>query len=243
MKPLVGVISDVQHVDAYTYHSAGEEYLIALAQVADVVPVLIPALAETNHIDQWISRLDGILLTGAASMADPALYGESPIGRDYEYDRRRDSQSAALVRAARELDKPLFGICRGMQDLNVALGGSLYQAVHEKEGLADHREDPEAPLDKKYDTAHTVSVQPEGLLSSIVDRAVLDVNSLHSQGIRRLAEGLRVEAVAADGLIEAVSVESMTFGLGVQWHPEWKVAENPIQKLLFEAFGRSCRST
>lgn len=242
MKPLVGVVSDVLEVDSQDYHAAGDDYLLALAQVADVVPVMIPALPDSHDIAQWLDRLDGIFLTGATSMADPALYGEEPIAGDYHYDRRRDALSRALILSARERDMPLLGVCRGMQDINIALGGSLHQAVHDLEGFADHREDEQAALEKKFDVAHSVSLQPGSLLSSILDRETLQVNSLHCQGIRKLADGLRVEALATDGLIEAVSVEGMKFGLGVQWHPEWKASENPIQKPIFEAFGRSCSS-
>ena len=241
LKPLVGVISDIRRFDAHEYHVAGDKYLLALTRAADVVPVLIPALASEFGIAQWLERVDGIFLTGAYSMADPALYGEERIDRPYEYDARRDAQSAALIHAVRARNKPLFGICRGMQDMNVALGGSLYQAVHDEQDKADHREAREADLAVQYGPAHTVAIEPQGLLGRILQCDTLTVNSLHSQGIRRLAGDLQVEAIAEDGLIEAVSIRGMDFGLGVQWHPEWQVMENLQQKHIFEAFGRACR--
>lgn len=241
LKPLVGVISDIRTFGAHDYHVAGDKYLLALTRAADVVPVLIPALASECGVDQWLGRVDGVFLTGAYSMADPALYDEEAIDRPYEYDPRRDALALALIRSVRAQDKPLFGVCRGMQDMNVALGGSLIQAVHDESGMGDHREDAEAELDIQYGPAHPVAVSPCGLLARIVGCDTLVVNSLHSQGIRRLADDLQVEAVAQDGLIEAVSVRGMRFGLGVQWHPEWRVLENPPQQQIFKAFGAACR--
>ncbi|MYM64816.1 gamma-glutamyl-gamma-aminobutyrate hydrolase family protein [Pseudomaricurvus sp. HS19] len=243
LKPLVGVICDIRRYDLHEYHTAGDKYLLALTQAADVVPVLIPAMADELEIEQWLSRVDGVFLTGAYSMADPALYGEEKIDRPYEYDARRDAQAAALIHALRAADKPLLGVCRGMQDMNVALGGSLYQAVHDEADLSDHREDKEGDIEIQYGPVHDVTLVPGGLLHHIVDRESIRVNSLHSQGIRRLADDLQPEAIAEDSLIEAISVKGMTFGLGVQWHPEWRVNENPTQKLIFEAFGQACRAS
>lgn len=240
LKPLVGVISDIRNIDGQDYHVAGDKYLLALTQAAGVVPVLIPAMASEYSIEQWLSHVDGVFLTGAYSMADPGLYGETAIDRPYFYDSRRDSQSLALIRGIRSLDKPLFGVCRGIQDINVALGGSLFQAVHDEPELKDHREDKKAEFAQQYGPSHDIRIADDGLLHKILGLKHLQVNSLHSQGINRLAEDLQVEAIADDGLIEAVSIKGMTFGLGVQWHPEWQVLENPPQKRIFEAFGKAC---
>lgn len=242
IKPLVGVLSDVKEIEPHRFHVAGDKYLRALTTAADVVPVLIPAMLEEHDAIQWLSRLDGLFLTGAYSMVDPALYGEAKIDKPYDYDSARDSGAHALLKLAVEMDIPLLGVCRGLQDLNVFMGGSLHQAVQEEAGLNDHREDKSVPLEQQYADAHDVKISEAGMLSRIYNKSTIRVNSLHSQGINRLGAGLAVEATANDGLIEAIRVESMTFGLAVQWHPEWKVIDNPVQKLLFEAFGEVCKT-
>jgi len=241
-KPLVGVVSDVQIIGPHVFHTSGDKYLRALSKAADVIPVIIPCLQDDQDIEQWISRLDGVFLTGAYSMVDPKHYGEAKIDKPYDYDAQRDDLSFQMIRSIVDSDLPVLGVCRGLQDINVALGGSLHQAVQEVEGLNDHREDKSAPLEVQYGEAHTVALTENGLLHSITDKTTLTINSLHSQGINQLAPGLSVEAKAEDGLVEAIRIDQMTFGLAVQWHPEWKVTENPTQSLIFEAFGRACRA-
>lgn len=242
IKPLVGVLSDVKQIEPHAFHIAGDKYLRALTAAADVVPVLIPAMLDEVDAMQWLNRLDGLFLTGAYSMVDPALYGESKIDKPYDYDAARDTGAHALLSKVVEFDMPLLGVCRGLQDLNVFMGGSLHQAVQEVPGLNDHREDKSVPLEQQYADVHDVNISEAGMLSRIYNRDTIRVNSLHSQGINRLGAGLAIEATATDGLVEAIRVESMTFGLAVQWHPEWKVIDNPVQKLLFEAFGEACRT-
>ncbi|GLQ29541.1 gamma-glutamyl-gamma-aminobutyrate hydrolase family protein [Litoribrevibacter albus] len=242
LKPLVGVVSDVQIIGPHIFHTSGDKYLRALSQAADVIPVVIPCLQDDQDIKQWIRRLDGVFLTGAYSMVDPKHYGEQKIDKPYDYDERRDELSFQTIRSLIEADLPLLGVCRGLQDINVALGGSLYQAVQEVPGNNDHREDKNQPLDIQYGDVHNVNVTQDGLLHRITGRTQIKVNSLHSQGINKVGEGLTVEARADDNLVEAISVDQMTFGLAVQWHPEWKVAENPIQRTIFEAFGDACRA-
>jgi putative glutamine amidotransferase len=241
-KPLVGVISDAQLIDPHIFHTAGDKYLMALAQASHVVPVILPSLLSEVAVADYLSRLDGLFLTGAYSMADPALYGEEKIDMPYGYDARRDDLARELIAAAVNADLPIFGVCRGFQDINVAQGGSLHQAVQTVDGLHDHREDKNASLEEQYSPAHEVELVAGGLLEKIVGKSSMRVNSLHSQGINQLGNGLTVEATAPDGLVEAISVDALSFGLAVQWHPEWKVLENPEQKLLFEAFGDACRA-
>jgi putative glutamine amidotransferase len=220
---------------------AGDKYLQALARVADVIPVLVPFLSDYQNIEQWLNRVDGIFLTGAYSMVDPLHYGEDRLDRIYEFDASRDALSFALVRSSINHDIPILGVCRGLQDINVALGGSLHQAVHEQPGLSDHREDKNSSLESQYGDAHRVNLVAGGLLENITGREFICVNSLHSQGINQLADGLAIEAKAEDGLIEAFRINQLSFGLAVQWHPEWRVTENPIQQTIFEAFGQACR--
>jgi putative glutamine amidotransferase len=240
-KPLVGVVSDVQLIGPHQFHTAGDKYLRALAQASDVVPVIIPALGDVQAIEHWVDHLDGLFMTGAYSMVDPARYDQERADKSYDYDDRRDTLSFELIHAVINNDLPLFGACRGLQDLNVVLGGSLHQCVHETAELNDHREDKTLELEQQYGDIHPVTLSEGGMLATITGCQQIQVNSLHSQGIDRLGKGLAVEALAEDGLVEAVRVEAMGFGLAVQWHPEWQIMENPKQKLLFEAFGEACR--
>ncbi|MFC3149763.1 gamma-glutamyl-gamma-aminobutyrate hydrolase family protein [Litoribrevibacter euphylliae] len=242
LKPLVGVVSDVQIIGPHMFHTSGDKYLRALSQAADVIPVIIPCLQDDQDIKQWTQRLDGVFLTGAYSMVDPKHYGEDKIDKPYDYDSQRDALSFQLIRSIIEANLPLLGVCRGLQDINVTMGGSLYQAVQEVPGNNDHREDKEQPLEVQYSDVHNVNVTQNGLLHKITGRTQIKVNSLHSQGIHQVGEGLTVEARADDNLVEAISIDQMKFGLAVQWHPEWKVAENPIQRTIFEAFGKACRA-
>jgi putative glutamine amidotransferase len=149
-----------------------------------------------------------------------------------------------LIRRALELGVPLLAICRGIQELNVALGGSLHQHVHEVAGRSDHRSDKSVPLAERYGPAHPITLTPRGILQGLLDgAATVEVNSLHGQAIDRLAPGLAVEALVPDGTIEAVRVVGVRgFALGVQWHPEWRVLDNPISRRLFAAFGAACRA-
>lgn len=242
LKPLVGIISDVQKIAPHDYHTAGDKYVRSLSRGSDVVPVIIPSVFDDQTAEQWLSRLDGLLLTGAYSMVDPVHYKEEKIDKPYQYDAGRDKASFDTVRKAMELDIPLFGICRGFQDINVALGGTLHQAVQEQTGLYDHRENKDVPLVEQYAPVHPVQLTPNGKLAQIFNSDTIKVNSLHSQGIKTVGAGLTVEAVAEDGLVEGISIDAMTFGIAVQWHPEWDVMNNPTQKLLFEAFGKACRA-
>ena len=157
-------------------------------------------------------------------------------------DPARDAATLALIPRAIERGIPLLAICRGFQEVNVALGGSLFQAVHELEGHRDHRGADNVPPEVVYATAHTLAVAPGGLLAGLLQRDSIEVNSVHGQGVQRLAAGLRVEARAPDGLIEAFSASgSGGFALGVQWHPEWQARHNPVSSRVFEAFGEACR--
>lgn len=242
LKPLVGVVSDLKEIEPHLYHVAGDKYLRALSEAAEVVPVIIPSLLSSHEIDQWLLRLDGLFLPGAYSMVDPSLYREARIDKLYDYDPARDELAQKAILAAIELDMPLFGVCRGLQDINVAMQGSLYQAVQDVPGLIDHREDKSAILDIQYGNAHEVEVMKGGLIHDILKEDVILVNSLHTQGIKKLGNGLAVEAEATDGLVEAIRIKAMSFGLAVQWHPEWRVQENCQQRKLFEAFGQACRA-
>ena len=242
-RPLVGIPACIKPIGAHDFHVIGRKYVDAVALAAQCTPLLLPALGERQDLAQLLDLLDGVMLTGSASMVAPARYGQMPRDPDILLDTERDATTFPLIQAALERGLPLLAICRGFQELNVALGGTLLQAVHDTPGRLDHREPKDAPLDVQYGPAHPVTIAPDGCLAGILDAAgEISVNSIHQQGIDRLAPTLVAEAQAPDGQIEAVSVrDARGFALAVQWHPEWKVLENPDSLRIFRAFGDACR--
>lgn len=242
LKPLIGLTADRKLADDYYWHMAEEHYLAAVIEAAGGVPVIIPALPTLLDIPALLQHLDGVVLTGGASNIEPHFYGRVSEQPRSARDAERDATNLALVRAALEHGIPLFGICRGLQEMNVALGGTLHQRVHKVPGKNDHREDAAAPVEQQYGPAHAVTIQPGGLLAALHGAGEVIVNSVHGQGIDQLAPGLRVEALAPDGLIEAVSVPAAkAFACAVQWHPEWYRQNTLFCRELFAAFGADCR--
>ncbi|MBP2229894.1 putative glutamine amidotransferase [Azospirillum agricola] len=239
LKPLIGIPACTRQLGEHPFHVCGDKYVRAVSDGAGGVPLLIPALGNALDMDDLVGRLDGLLVTGSPSNVEPHRYGGEPSEPGTLHDPDRDATSLPLILAALEMGVPLLGICRGFQELNVALGGSLHQKLHEVPGLNDHREDKTAPLPEQYGPAHRVRLTPGGLLSGLANGAEsVSVNSLHGQGLHRVAEGLSVEAVAEDGLVEAVRVTAApSFALAVQWHPEWRFWEDPLSAALLRAFG------
>lgn len=241
--PLVGVVSDRRMVGLHPFHMVGEKYLKAVWEGADAYPVSLPSLADDFDVLAILHRLDGLLLTGSPSMIEPRHYLGDPSEPGTWHDPERDLASLALIPAAIRVGMPLFAICRGFQEMNVAFGGTLHQKVHEVPGYGMHKENPDDPLDVQYGPSHDVIFEADGLLARLTGHARTTVNSLHSQGVDRLGEGLVVEARAEDGLIEAFVVgHAPGFNLSVQWHPEWQVRDNPDSMALFRAFGEACRA-
>jgi putative glutamine amidotransferase len=240
----VGVSACLKQGENAPYHSVVDRYVEAVRLGAGALPLIVPALGEVGALDALLARLDGLLFTGSPSNVCPSHYGGPPPRPGNLADPRRDATTLPLMRRAIALGVPFLAICRGIQELNVALGGSLHQHLHEVPGRADHRSDKSRPWAERYEPRHAVRLRPGGLLQRLLDGAeTVFVNSLHGQGIDRLAPGLAVEAVAEDGTIEAVSVENAAaFALGVQWHPEWRVLEDPVSRRLFAAFGAAVRA-
>ncbi|TXD45132.1 gamma-glutamyl-gamma-aminobutyrate hydrolase family protein [Xanthomonas campestris] len=241
MVPLVGLPTDRSLHGPHPFLAAGEKYVRAVVEAAGAQPVLLPSLQPPLDAGAWLQRLDGLLLTGAVSNVEPHHYSDEPSWEGNPHDPARDATSLALIPKALARGLPVLAICRGLQEVNVALGGRLHQRVHEVPGLADHREDRSAPLDTQYGPAHPVQLQPGGWLAAMSDTAQVQVNSLHGQGIATLAAGLVVEATAPDGLIEAFRGPGPGFLLAVQWHPEWRVTQHPFYRAIFQAFGEACR--
>ena len=242
--PIVGFSCDRRLVGAHPFHMVGEKYIAAVREGSNALPVLLPVLEPPLPLDAILASVDGLLFTGSPSNVAPQNYGGPAPREGNVQDLHRDALALPLLRAAIAVGKPVLAICRGFQELNVALGGTLHQHVEEVPGRAVHHEDYNAPLDVQYGPAHTVAVAEGGVLARILPERGFSVNSLHSQGIDRPAPGLFAEAVAPDGQIEAVSLPSAKgFVLGLQWHPEWKWAANPQSRAIFAAFGDALRAS
>lgn len=220
----------------------GEKYISAIVDGAGAIPVLVPSLGGQLDLDAVLGTLDGLFLTGSPSNVEPKHYEGSPSRPGTLHDPERDSTTLPLIERALAAGLPLFAVCRGFQELNVALGGTLHQHVHEIPGYHSHKENPDDPLQVQYGPSHTVSLVDGGLLARLAGESTVTVNSLHSQAVAKLATGVVVEAIADDGLVEAFRVDGAdSFALAVQWHPEWKMKENKFSTAIFDAFGAACR--
>jgi putative glutamine amidotransferase len=241
-RPLIGVVSDRSQVGSHFFHLVGEKYLLAAAEGSEGYPVGLPSLGPGFDVLDIIDRLDGLLLTGSHSNVEPHRYKGPASAAGTLHDPQRDEASLALIPAVVRAGIPVLAICRGLQEMNVAFGGTLHQAVHDLPGFAVHKENHEDPLDVQYGPSHEVEFTPGGLLEEITGQRGATVNSVHSQGVDALGEGLEVEAISSDGLIEAfVLRDAPGFNLAVQWHPEWRAGENEVSMAIFQAFGEACR--
>jgi putative glutamine amidotransferase len=233
---------DNRLIGGHYYHALGRKYADAVRLAADCLPLLVPT-GGARELQPYLELADGIMLTGSPANVHPSHFGQDLHDPSLPLDPERDSVTLPLVRMAVERGIPLLAICRGLQEINVAMGGTLHQAVHEVPGKRDHREDPSLALEDQYGPAHDVQIVPESHLLGIVGKPSISVNSLHGQGIDLLAPGLVAEAVAPDHVIEAVRIGAHPgFSLGLQWHPEWKVMDNAISVRIFQAFGEACRA-
>lgn len=241
LPPVIGIICCSRVDGDHVLNTASHKYVIAAADGAGGLPLLVPAAGDRISAAAAVSRLDGLLVPGSRSNVEPHHYDGPPSEPETVHDPARDSMSLPLLRAAVEADLPVLAICRGIQELNVALGGTLHQRVHEVPGRLDHRARRGLPLDARYAyDAHPVTLAQGGLFERLAGSASLTVNSLHHQGIDRIAPGLIVEATAPDGQIEAVRLPTARFVVGVQWHPEHRLADEPFSRALFALFGEAC---
>jgi putative glutamine amidotransferase len=241
-RPVIGIPADRRMIGPHPFHAVGEKYITAVVQAAECLPLLIPVLDTPLDVSEILARVDGIFFPGSPSNVEPARYSGSASLPGTLHDPHRDATTLSLIPRAIASGVPVFGVCRGFQEMNVAMGGTLHQRVQEVAGLADHREDKEQPLEVQYGPAHDVLLAPGSWLARMAGTDRVRVNSLHSQGVDQLGPDLAVEARATDGLIEAFRVKSApSFALAVQWHPEWQVMSNPFSKALFAEFGKAAR--
>ena len=241
--PLIGLPACVREFNGWPLHACAEKYLAAVAAGAQGMPIVIPALGDRHDVETLVGRLDGLVLTGSPSNVEPHHYAGPNSILGTRHDPHRDATTLPLIREAIRAGLPLLAICRGIQELNVALGGTLHQRVQELPGKLDHRMLQGEPREMQYAPRHAVRLTRGGYLAKLTGKTKLMVNSLHAQAIDRPAPRLVVEAVSSDGIIEAVRVkDAASFALGVQWHPEWQVLENPVSRAIFRKFGDAARS-
>src|SRR3989440_4959830 len=228
-RPLIGIPADRRMVGAHPFHMVGEKYARAVLEAAGAAPLLIPSRADELGFDELLQRLDGLLFTGSPSNVEPHRYAGPPSAPGTLHDPARDATTLPLIRKAVRAGVPVFGICRGFQEMNVAFGGTLHQRLHEVPGYLDHRDDGTQPLEVQYGPAHEVTLEPGGVLRALAPGDRIQVNSLHNQGIDRLGAELAVEARAPDGVIEAFRVrKAQRFALAGQWHPGGPGVGNPV---------------
>lgn len=252
VRPLVGVSACFKENGRGGWsHTVGDKYVQAVIRAVGALPVLIPAFgpefdqdnAMTEALDRLLDTLDGVLLTGSPSNVEPHHYEGSASRDGTAHDAARDATTLPLIRHTIDHGVPLIAICRGLQEVNVALGGTLHQLVHEVPGRRDHRSPKTSDMDVNYALAHDVEIVEGGLLHKLLGERRVRVNSLHGQGVDRLAPRARLEAVADDGQVEAFSVpDAPAFTLALQWHPEHRALQNPVSMKMFDAFAAACRA-
>lgn len=243
-KPIIAIPADIRHLDGAEWHAAQTQYVAAALKVADVMSFIIPAQEEGNDTDAILDRVDGLLVSGSATNVHPSLYGLEARESDGPFDPARDATSLPLIRRAIERGIPMLAICRGIQELNVALGGTLASEIQEQPGVWDHRKPADTDRDKAYAIRQPVQIREGSCIARHLGMSgEVQINSLHRQAIADTAPGLQVEATAEDGTIEAVSViDARGFAVGVQWHPEYWAQTDAPSRALFEAFGSAVRT-
>jgi putative glutamine amidotransferase len=241
-RPLIAIAADTRFHDGYTWHGSPQTYLEAAAAVAGTTPLIVPAFGGRIDLDAVLDAVHGVMATGSKTNVHPSHYSVPPSAAHEPYDEARDATSIPLLRRAIERGIPVLAICRGFQELNVAFGGSIATEIQELAGKIDHRAAVSDDQAERFKIHQDVFVREGTCLASILDAGAVKVNSLHRQGVERLGTGLAVEASAADGTIEAVSVTgAKAFAVGVQWHPEyWAKTDAPSGKIL-KAFGDAVR--
>jgi putative glutamine amidotransferase len=236
---IIGIICNLRKHETGVGQTVNTQYFDAIRRYTSARVIMLPCLIDDqdeSHLDAILQLVDGIILTGSQTNVHPSHYGEAATQATEPYDRLRDRTSLLLARLAFERHIPILGICRGLQEMNVACKGTLLTDLNQIEGNFDHQMLIEGSFDDKHMARHEINLTPNGRLAEILGRLRVKVNSLHRQGIGKLGEGLQVDAVSDDGVIEAIHYSDHPFAIGVQWHPEYQTGENEVSALLFSAF-------
>jgi putative glutamine amidotransferase len=244
MRPVVGIIGNHYLInDQYSVHAVGAMTTEAVSAVAGCMPVMIPTDPRFARVEELMALCDGFVFTGGRPNVHPEEYGEEATEAHGAFDRARDGVALPLIRACVERGQPVFGICRGFQEFNVAMGGSLYPEIRDLPGRMNHRMPPEGTLEEKFSHRHVVQFQDGGVFHRLMGAPAVMTNTLHGQGIKRAGDRIVIDGQAEDGTPEAIYVgDAAGFTLAVQWHPEWNAAQDDVSRRLFEAFGDAARA-
>ncbi|MFV2034249.1 MAG: gamma-glutamyl-gamma-aminobutyrate hydrolase family protein [Halocynthiibacter sp.] len=243
-RPLIGIISNSYLIgDQYPAHAGGAINSEAVAAVSGCMPLLIPADPKLVTVAELLEQFDGILLTGGRPNVHPEEYGEPATQAHGAFDRNRDAITLPLVRACVERGQPLLGLCRGFQEVNVAMGGTLHPEIRDLPGRMNHRMPPDGTLEEKFELRHKVRFNKDGVFHRLLGAREVMTNTLHGQGIKNAGKRVVVDGRAPDGTPEAIYIDGAPgFALSVQWHPEWNAAADPVSRGLFTAFGEAAQN-
>jgi putative glutamine amidotransferase len=240
-RPVVGIIGNMNLLnESYPVHAGGTMNSEAIARVSGALPLIIPSDPAFVSVEELLDLCDGFLLTGGRPNVHPEEYGEMPTPAHGDFDRCRDAITLPLVRACVERGQPFFGICRGFQEVNVAMGGTLHPEIRELPGRMNHRMPPDGTIEEKFALRHPVRFSSDGVFARLLGADEVMTNTLHGQGINRPGAGVVIDGWAPDGTPEALYIKDAPgFTLSVQWHPEWNAAADPVSRPLFTAFGQA----
>jgi len=245
-KPVIAVTADCKDIDPYIWHAAPANYIDAVHRVADGIPLIVPNLGDALELDAMLDRVDGLLLTGSRTNVHPSHYGTAANADHEPFDPSRDSTTIPMINRAIDLGIPVLAICRGIQELNVALGGTLTENFQKNRNIENHDYPFEGPMDERFALSHGLKIKPGSCLATILEKQIVDdsvdVNSLHTQALDQLGQRVVVEATSEDGTIEAISVaDAPGFVVGVQWHPEYWAETDAASNAILRAFGDAAR--
>lgn len=240
-RPVIGIIGNAYVVnDEYPVQASGIMNIDAVAHVCGATPLIVPSVASAVDVDGLMSACDGFLFTGGRPNVHPEEYGHVETAAHGTFDRDRDRVTLPLIRACIAAGLPILGVCRGFQEFNVAMGGTLHPEIRELPGRMNHRMPPDGTLEEKFAMRHVISLEAGGQFAGIFGADEVMVNSLHGQGIDEAGPRVHIEGCAPDGTPEAIRItDAPGFALAVQWHPEWKAHEDPVSRPLFESFGEA----
>mmetsp|Transcript_22630 Transcript_22630/g.37067 ORF Transcript_22630/g.37067 Transcript_22630/m.37067 type:complete len:260 (+) Transcript_22630:2237-3016(+) len=243
VRPIIGIISNHHLInDDYYVQAAGVINTAAVADVAEGLPLLVPAEPDKVRIEDLLAHCAGFVFTGGRANVHPEEYGEEATDAHGDFDRNRDRVALPLIRALVERGQPFLGICRGFQEVNVAMGGTLYPEIRDLPGRDNHRMPPDGTLEEKFALRHDVTFSEGGVFHQLMGRQSVPTNTLHGQGIKTAGPRVVVDGHAPDGTAEALYIKDAPgFTLSVQWHPEWNAKNDNVSRPLFEAFGAACR--
>lgn len=241
MRPVVGIIGNSFLInDEYPAHTGGRMNSEAVAEVAGALPLIVPTDPTLVDVQDLLAACDGFVFTGARANVHPRHYSEEATEAHGDFDPARDDVTLPLIRACVARGQPILSICRGFQELNVAMGGSLYPEIRDLPGRVNHRMPPDGTIEEKFEIRQNVTFTRDGVFHRLMGAEVVRTNTLHGQGIKEKGARIVIDGWADDGTPEAIYVDAAPgFTLGVQWHPEYQAAEDPVSRPLFEAFGRA----